>query len=254
MAATAIDIEQAYAFDRGLSNGSNNKTASIVDDFAYRSNVAQANIYVRMGFLRKVYGILTVQLLATTLTAAFLKFTPSIRAYVSQNPWMLSLGLISSLVLLLSLHVYRRKTPINYFLLAAFTFVEAYVIGILVTYFDQWIVLQAFLLTTVITLGLTLYTLQSKKDFSAWGAGLFVALCLLMFGGLIQIFLGSNYLELLLSGGGALVFALFLVYDTHVIMHHLSPEEYILATITLYLDVFNLFLHLLRFLEAMKRN
>jgi len=249
MASTAINMEQTYTFDR---DGIGKQT--IVDDFMYGTNVAQSHIYIRMGFLRKVYGILSLQLIFTTLIAAALRFTPNVRAYVSQNPWMLSLGLIISLVSLLALHIYRRKTPANYFILAIFTASEAYLVGIIVTFYDQWIVLQAFLLTTVITVGLTVYTLQSKKDFSSWGAGLFVALCVLFAGGFVQIFLGSTYLELLISGGGALLFALFLIYDTHVIMNRLSPEEYILATITIYLDIFNLFLHLLRLLEALKRN
>ncbi|GFR99316.1 transmembrane BAX inhibitor motif-containing protein 4 [Elysia marginata] len=43
---------------------------SIVDDFMYGSNVASAHIYIRMGFMRKVYGILSAQLLVTTLVAA----------------------------------------------------------------------------------------------------------------------------------------------------------------------------------------
>ena len=48
---------------------------------------------------------------------------------------------------------------------------------------------------------------------------------------------------------GALVFSLFIIYDTHMIMRKLSPEEYIFAAINLYLDIINLFLHILRMMS-----
>ena len=53
-----------------------------------------------------------------------------------------------------------------------------------------------------------------------------------------------------LAAVGALLFCRFIIYDTHSLMHRLSPEEYVLAAINLYLDIINLFLHLLRVLEA----
>lgn len=60
-------------------------------------------------------------------------------------------------------------------------------------------------------------------------------------------------MELAISVGGAILFCLFIVFDTQAIMHNLSPEEYILATINLYLDIINLFLHILRALAISKQ-
>ena len=67
-----------------------------------------------------------------------------------------------------------------------------------------------------------------------------------------QIFVNSEVLEFVISLGGALLFCGFIIFDTHMIMHKLSPEEYILASINLYLDILNLFLYILRILEAAK--
>lgn len=61
-------------------------------------------------------------------------------------------------------------------------------------------------------------------------------------------------MELVFAAAGALLFCGFIIYDTHLLMHKLSPEEYILAAINLYLDIINLFLHLLRLLEAFNKN
>ena len=70
---------------------------------------------------------------------------------------------------------------------------------------------------------------------------------------ILQIFVRSEELEFVISLGGALIFCGFIIFDTHMIMHKLSPEEYILASINLYLDIINLFLYILRILEAANR-
>ncbi|XP_077496857.1 protein lifeguard 4-like [Amblyomma americanum] len=228
--------------------------SSILDDFCYNNNVSKANVYVRLGFLRKVYGILSVQLLATTVIAAFGMFTPAVKLYISQNQWMVMGAFIMSMVLLLALMVKRRETPTNYFLLTAFTFVQAFTVAVVVSFYDQMAVLQAFLLTMGVTGGLTLYTFQSKRDFSTWGAGLYAFLMVLLMGSLLQFFLTSSHLEFVLSLGGAVLFSFFIIFDTHMLMHRVSPEEYILATIELYLDIINLFLHILRIIGEARRN
>ena len=52
------------------------------NDFAYHNNVAGAAKAIRMGFLRKVYGLLSVQLALTTLIAAVCLFTPQIKVCI----------------------------------------------------------------------------------------------------------------------------------------------------------------------------
>lgn len=244
MTTTIIDLGEPEMYGK----------TSIRDDFSFASNVAQANIYVRLGFLRKVYGILCTQLLFTVIVASVTKFTPAVRSFISQNNWLLTLALFLSLGLFIALHIKRRETPTNFILLGIFTFVQAYSIGVVVTYYDDIVVLQALFLTTAVTLGLTLYTFQSKRDLSKLGGGLFAALCILILGGFIQMFIGSSFLEILLAAGGSLIFSLFIVYDTHMIMNRISAEEYILATIELYLDIINLFLELLRLLDAIRKH
>lgn len=69
----------------------------------------------------------------------------------------------------------------------------------------------------------------------------------------MQIFIQSSTLELMISIGGALLFCMFIIFDTQMMMNTLSPEEYILATINIYLDIINLFLYILRALAAMKQ-
>ena len=64
----------------------------------------------------------------------------------------------------------------------------------------------------------------------------------------------SSGVELVYSGVGALIFSAYIVVDTQIIMKKFSVEDEIIATITLYLDVINLFLYILRFLNLRNDN
>jgi FtsH-binding integral membrane protein len=51
------------------------------------------------------------------------------------------------------------------------TVIQAYTVGVVLTYYDQVVVLQALFLTVTVVVGLSLYTFQSKRDFSSLGFG-----------------------------------------------------------------------------------
>ncbi|CAH2099518.1 unnamed protein product [Euphydryas editha] len=227
---------------------------NIENDFAYRNNVLNADKDIRLGFVRKVYGLLTIQLLATVAIAAVFLLVKPVQAFIHQNDWMVMIAFVLSMITLFALIAKRRDYPVNLYLLAAFTVVQAYTIGVVVSYYNTFVVLQALGLTFAVVLGLTLYTLNTKRDFSFVGYGLVAGLSVLIIGGFIQLFLQSSAFEVALSFTGAIFFSLFLVFDTQQMMVTLSPEEYILATINLYMDILNLFLYILRILNELNRN
>ncbi|CAH0722937.1 unnamed protein product, partial [Brenthis ino] len=227
---------------------------SMEDDFAYRNNVMNADKEIRLGFIRKVYGLLTVQLLATVAIASVFMLVKPVQGFIHQNDWMVFIAFIFSMITLFALIIKRRDYPANLYLLAAFTVVQAFTIGVVVSYCDKFVVLQALALTFTVVFSLTLYTLNTKRDFSFIGYGLVAGLSVLIIGGLIQIFLQSSAFEVALSFTGAIFFSFFLIFDTQQMMTVLSPEEYILATINLYMDILNLFLYILRILNELNRN
>ncbi|XP_034254206.1 protein lifeguard 4-like [Thrips palmi] len=248
----ALDtMPMLYAFDDMESGG---KESSIENDFAYRNNVVNASQKIRMGFIRKVYCLLSMQLIISVIIGAVCMFEPHVKGFIKTNDWLVSMSFIASIVILIALHIKRRETPTNLILLAAFTVVQAYTIGVLVSFYDQSLVLTALGLTFAVVFGLTLFTFQTKRDFTSMGSGLFAASCVLLLGLFVNMVLGNSMFDFALSIGGAMLFSLFIVYDTKLLMTQLSPEEYILATINLYLDIVNLFIYILRILEAARRS
>lgn len=220
--------------------------SSVVDDFMYGSNVASSHVYIRLGFLRKVYGILSAQLLFTTLVAVLFIAVEPIRPFIKANNWLILVLAISSIALIVGMSVMRNVVPHNYIMLAAFTVVESILVGCVVIEYEVSSVIEAFAMTCAVTTGLTLYTCQSKRDFSHWGAGLFAGLMVLLMFSFLSVFLPSEPFMRGVCAMGAILFSLYIIYDTSMIMNKVSPEEYIHAATILYLDILNLFLHILR--------
>jgi len=215
--------------------------------------VMLAPVNVRLGFIRKVYGILSCQLLVTVFISALFMYNQTVKAFVQSSPNVLFVGMIGSMGLIIALMVKRKEHPTNLYLLFAFTLVESYTVGAVVTFYDQAIVIEAFVLTAATVIALTVYTFQTKRDYSTSSALLFSLLWILILGGIMQMFVQSEIMELGLAIFGAILFAGFIVVDTHMLLHKLSPEEYVVATINLYLDIINLFLQILRILNAAKK-
>merc|ERR1711953_735718 len=221
-AARMMDTSTSVPLMMDIEGGEENldPKSRLENDFAYHNNVAGASKHVRLGFMRKVYGLLSVQLSITTLIGGVFLFTPGVKEFVQERPAFLFPAFLLSIGLLIALHVKRKETPINLILLAAFTVVEAYTVGVLVTFFDQAVVVQAFFLTAAVVVGLTAFTFQTKRDFSSMHAALFTGLIALILGGFLQIFIGSELVDTALAVGGALLFSLFIIFDTQVIHMH----------------------------------
>lgn len=86
------------------------------------------------------------------------------------------------------------------------------------------------------------------------GAGLGASLWVLLLGGFVAAITGSASLHFGMAVAGAVIFSLYIVFDVFMISRRLSPDDYIPAAIELYLDIANLFLHLLRILAEMQKD
>ncbi|XP_014228405.1 protein lifeguard 4-like [Trichogramma pretiosum] len=239
--------------DDDIETGGKEGQENIENDFAYRNNVQNASVKIRMAFIRKVYSLLSVQLLMTVIIGSIFCMVSPVKLYVSQNVWPVMVSFFLTFGILIALHFKRKEHPTNLILLACFTMVQAFTIGIVVSLYDVVLVIEALFITLAVVIALTAFTFQTKRDFSSMGAALFSLLCVLIIGGILQIFIQSSAMELLICVGGALLFSLFIIFDTQLIMKTLSPEEYILATINIYMDILNLFLYILRILEMARK-
>jgi len=217
--------------------------------------VAEATIDIRMAFVRKVYAILSVQLIATAVLSSVSFFSDSYRNWIQTNQWMMWISLFGALGFMGLTYWKRKSYPTNLLFLAGFTGLEAYSISVIVSFYQSKIVLQAVLLTAGIFVALTLFACQSKYDFTSWMPYLFGGLWALILVGFMAAFFPYNSkVELAYSVIAALIFSGYILVDTQLIMRHYHVEEEIAAAISLYLDIINLFLAILRILNSQQNN
>jgi len=220
---------------------------------------------VRLGLIRKVYGIVCVQMCFTVAVVALATVGPlkgPLLSFVLTRPSLFQWGtFIASFASLIMLSMFKRSYPANLYLLGVFTAVLSLDVAVICAMVNAAglgeLIVQAGLITTLITGGLTLYAFRSKRDFSFLGALLFPMLFgLTCFGFLSAIFpsLRMGVAGMMYSAGGALIFCGYIVFDTWRILHQIQPDDYVEAAIQLYLDIVNLFLHILEILLKLAKN
>jgi len=238
-----------------LLGGPRSSEDNIPDDFKFGGSVAEATIDIRMAFVRKVYAILSVQLIATAALSAVSFFSPTYKNWIQSNQWMMWVSLFGAIGFMLLTYWKRKSYPTNLLFLAGFTGLEAYSISVVTSFYESKIVLQAVVLTAGIFVALTLFACQTKYDFTSWMPYLFGGLwALILFGFMAAFFPYSSTVELAYSGIAALIFSGYILVDTQLIMRHYHVEEEIAAAISLYLDIINLFLAILRILNSQQNN
>lgn len=211
----------------------------------------------RMRFIRKVYGILAVQMMVTGGISAWMILNQATQTYVLTHAWPVYTSMGLSIVLILTLMCFKNQHPHNMLLLGLFTIVEAFLVGTVTTAYCasgyKGVVLEAVLLTCAVFVGLTIFTFQSKIDFSFLGASLSMGLGVLILWGICSLIFGfdAGYYYALF---GCIIFCGYILFDTWLIMEQLQPHEYVLAAIMLYLDIVNLFLYILRLLAESDRS
>lgn len=104
--------------------------------------------------------------------------------------------------------------------------------------------------TGVIFLGLSAYALATRKDFSFMGGFLMVGFLLVMLAAVANIFLAIPALSLMISAVVIMIMSGFILYDTSRIIHG-GETNYVMATIGLYMTIFNIFVSLLQILGIM---
>ena len=117
---------------------------------------------------------------------------------------------------------------------------------------DQ-IVMTAMGGTGVIFLGLSGYALTTRKDFSFLGGFLMVGILVAFLAGIASMFLSMPGLSLAVSAMFILLMSGLILYQTSQIIHG-GETNYIMATVTLYISIYNLFLSLLQLLGAFGGN
>ena len=206
-----------------------------------------------MGFVKKVYTLMSIQLL---VTAIFVVIACNfLKEWINRDRSLMAGILIASIVgyfvtaIPLLCCKLGRVVPINYILLTLFTVCLSTMVGFIAAAYDGETVTAAAVCTLGVTIGITVYACTTKSDFTVFGPILFVLGFALIF--ICPLFvMFNNKLRVFFAFLGVILFSFYLLFDTQLIMggkrYEIGIDDYIMAAMILYLDIINIFLELLR--------
>lgn len=219
-----------------------------------------AKLDVHKGFVFKVYGIITTQLFITfficlipvmneDIGSCFLRYSIPI-VVVS------SLIFIGSLIQLIFYSNFYRRVPYNYLLLLLITICMSLILATACATVEAITVFVSIIITMAMMCSLTIAAFVIKDVISFYlGILIIMANCFVAFF-ILAFFVDLAIGRAMLGCVAVIIFGMFLLYDTKMIMSNDSIEvgcdEYILAAIVLYLDIIMLFLKVLELLRLFK--
>lgn len=214
----------------------------------YQNTATRSDVMSTNKTLQQVYRLLAMNM-ATSAVAAFVSMSMGIGH---------GAGLVMTLVAFVLLFVIGKNAnkASGVMLTFLFTGLLGAALGPTLNHYISMtggaeIIAQALGLTAVIFFGLSAYVLaRPEKDFSAMGSFLMVGLIAVIVAAIANIFLQIPAMSLAISGVIAVIMSGFIIYDTSRIVR--EQPNYVLATVSMYLNILNLFtaiLHILGFMS-----
>lgn len=207
---------------------------------------ADGALYSANKVIRNTYLLLAMTLVFSAVTAAIsMAIQPSSLVYFG--------SIIGSFVLIFAIHKMQNSIwalPMTFL----FTGMMGFGLGPLLNHYlalpnGGEVIMTAMSMTALTFLGLSAYVLTSRKDFSFMGgfltAGLIVVVVAVLANIVLSLFgVHISGLQLAISAAAVLLFSGFILYDTSNIVNG-TYTNYVMATVSLYLNIYNLLVHLL---------
>ena len=234
------------------------EVSDILDVESATKNLLFDEPSVRKNFIRKVYLLLAAQLLLTFALLANFAFNKALRDIVLRYPslfWVAFFLIMMTMLVMVFCEDARRQIPFNYLFLLAYTLAQSFMLGTIICNYNALEILLAVGITAVICFSLSIYAMQTKFDFTVMGSGLLVVMVVFLIVGLFTTTFRMSPVMSLYSGVGAILFTIYLIYDTQLMVggqhkYSLSPEEYTFAALNIYIDVINVFLYILSLVSS----
>ncbi|UZP68869.1 Bax inhibitor-1/YccA family protein [Desulfovibrio mangrovi] len=209
-------------------------------------------------FMRGVYGWMTAGLGVTALTALAVASSETMLQLIFGNAMMtimLFIGQIG-LVMYLSARINKLSGSAATGLFLAYSALNGVTLSAILLVYAQSTIFNAFFTAAGMFAAMSIYGMTTKKDLTGMGQFMMMGLFGLIIASIINMFLGSGPMDMIISLIGVVIFAGLTAYDSQKLRYMgetmpLGDETAIrrgsiLGALTLYLDFINLFLFLLR--------
>ena len=207
-------------------------------------------------FLGKVMFFFSLGLLVSSL-GVYLGLM-YVNQYLFETPMLMWALFGAELLLIFTSKSWSTKKPLNYWLFSAFTLITGITIApliasVIITMQSPALVIKALVISALMFTSAGLVGWTTKKSLDGMRGFLFISLIGMIIISVAGFFIPwGNTFEMVFSGFGVLLFSGFAMYDFQKIKS-MPEDRYVDAAIHLYLDIFNLFIFVLRLLLALNR-
>lgn len=203
--------------------------------------------------LRNTYALLGISMIPTVI-GAFVGMSTNF-SFAAEHPFMFAIGAMVVIYGMFAAINANRNSSVGVVLLLGLTFLLGLLLGPILQHAlhlsnGGQIVGLAAGGTGLILMTLSGIATTTKKDFSFMGKFLLIGIILLIVASLANIFLQIPAMSLALSAVGVLLFSGFILYDVSRIVNG-GETNYIMATLSLYMSIYNLFTSLLQLLMGL---
>ncbi len=218
-------------------------------------NEASLQRYVA-GVMRKVYGKMSLGLLATAITSFLVLSSQTVMNVLFSNAatmWILFAAELG-LVIYLSARIDKLSSGTATALFYAYSILNGVALSPIFLIYTGASIATTFAITAGTFGAMSIFGYVTRQDLTKFGSFLFMALLGLIVCIVVNMFMHNSTFELLISGAGVLIFVGLTAWDTQSIKRmcaEAGPDEMgkvaTMGALSLYLDFINLFLYLLRF-------
>lgn len=220
-------------------------------------NIKDTNIYnIVSASIKKSFGLMAIGLFITF--AIVFSFARNIEyLHIAYKYFRIIIILELVIGFVLSLAIYRLNAIISTLLFLAYSALNGVMLSGIGVYYGMPLILNVLATTTVIFLVLAIYGYTTKSDLSSYSTYLFVGLIALIVMSVINLFLRTPIMDIIISSLGVIIFTILIAFDTQRIKENISIAVYngndellnkiiVVGAFSFYLDFINLFIYLLR--------
>jgi len=211
------------------------------------SNSAQ---YVTDG-MNRVYSNMFMAVMNSMLVSYFVSTSPALMAllFTGVMKWIVILAPLAA-IFAISFYMHKVTKGQAMLMLHGFAALMGLSFATIFVVYTSMSIVQAFLGAACLFLAMSLYGYTTKRDLTSVGQFMFIGLIGIIIASVINIFIGSSLMQMVVSALAVIIFLGLTAYDTQKIREMISYDRNgraeVSGALTLYLDFINLFLNLLQ--------
>jgi FtsH-binding integral membrane protein len=223
------------------------------------STFSQSNAVVKTNsFIRSVYNWMAIALSLTGITAYYVSHNEAMRQIIYGTPGLIMILIFAQLgfVFFLSARIQKLSATTATALFTIYSILNGVTMSYIFLAYTSTSIVSTFIICSVTFLSCSIYGMVTKKDLTSLGGFMFMGLIGIVIASVVNIFMQSSAMQMIISYVGVVVFIGLTAYDTQKLkrMSATMPDNAsgamvrkgaLMGALTLYLDFINLFIMML---------